>query len=160
MALTFDDDQAAKLLTALGLDPTTTDIETTLATVQDAVTASTAEGAAPSAVAAAARRNGLEVLDADSLEALRRDANEGRKIAAAQAKAKIEGEVNDAIHKGKITPSRKQHWMTLLTNDPEMGKVLAGIAPETAVPLTELGHSISNDGSHTGEDANAGQWFY
>lgn len=155
MALTFDDDQAAKLLKALGLDPNT-DIETTLATVEDALAASTAEDAKPSAVAAAARRNGLEVLDADTAAALRHDANEGRKLAAAAAKAKVEGEVDDAISKGKITPARRTHWITLLSNDAEMGKTLASIAPETAVPLTQIGHGTEPEDG----DASGSQWFY
>lgn len=156
MALTFDDDQAAKLLAALGLPADTTDIETALATVLDAATASTAEDAKPSAVAAAARRNGLEVLDADTLAALRHDASEGRKLAAAAATAKIEGEVTDAISKGKIMASRKKHWVTLISNDPSMSEVLASIAPETAVPMTAIGHSQDLDE----DNKRDGQWFY
>ena len=80
MALTFDDDQAAALLELLGLPTHTTDIDTILATVKDAATPTDGK---PSDVAAAAKRAGLEVVDEDTIAALRRDAAEGRQIKAA-----------------------------------------------------------------------------
>lgn len=158
MALTFDDDQAAALLEALGLPTDTTDIDTVAATVKDAATASTADGAQPSAVAAAARRVGLGVMDNDSLEALKRDAAEGRRIKAAEAKQRIEASVDDAINKGKITPARRKHWVTLIEADPEMANVLASTPNETAVPLSEVGHGVGADKPQGGDD-DAG-WFY
>ncbi|MHA0287037.1 hypothetical protein ACXYX3_11355 [Mycobacterium sp. C3-094] len=158
MALTFDDDQASALLEALGLPTDTTDVETIAATVRDAATASTAETAQPSAVAAAARRVGLGVMDNDSLEALKRDAAEGRRIKAAEAKQRIEASVDDAISKGKITPGRKKHWVTLIEADPEMANVLASTPNETAVPLSEIGHGLGSDEPH--DKAVDGQWFY
>lgn len=159
MALTFNDEQAAALLEALGLPADTVDIETILATVKDAATASTADGAQPSAVAAAARRVGLGVMDNDSLEALKRDAAEGRQIKAAAAKQKIEASVDDAISKGKITPARRKHWVTLIEADPEMADVLASTPNETAIPMTEIGHGLDSDGRNPGADKEPG-WFY
>lgn len=159
MALTFDDTQAAALLEALGLPADTTDIDTTLATVRDAATASTAEGAQPSAIAAAARRNGLEVLDGDTIAALRRDAAEGRQLKAAAARKRVEDAVDEAVSKGKITLARRKHWVDLITADPGMGEVLASVPNETAVPLTEVGHGVGReDGDH--EDPQQPQWFY
>jgi hypothetical protein len=157
MAITFDDEQATALLELLGLPADTIDVDTILATVKDAVTASTAEGAQPSAVAAAARRNGLEVLDTDTMSALRRDATEGRQIKAAAARKAVEDAVSDAITKGKITLSRRKHWVDLITADPGMGEVLAGVPNETAVPLTEVGHAVSSeDGNH----GTTPEWFH
>lgn len=157
MALTFDDEQAATLLDALGLPTDTTDLGIIHATVKDAVTASTAEGAQPSAVAAAARRAGLEVVDADTIKTLRQDAAEGRQIKAAAAKAKIEAAVDDAINNGKITAARRKHWVALLEADPGMADVLAGIPNETATPLTEIGHGVdAPDGPGNATD----QWFH
>lgn len=156
MTLTFDDDQAATLLDALGLPADTTDIDIALATVKDAVTASTAETAQPSAVAAAARRVGLELIDADTLTALRRDANEGRQIKAAAARKKVEDTVSDAISKGKITAARRQHWLNLIEADPGMAEVLASVPDETAVPLTEIGHGRGDEAT----DAAADAWFH
>lgn len=157
MALTFDDDQAAALLEALGLDADTNDVELIADTVKDAATASTAETAQPSAVAAAARRVGLGVMDSDSLEALKREAAEGRQIKAAEATKRIEASVDDAIQKGKITPARRKHWITLIGADPEMADVLASTPDETAVPMTEIGHGVGADGPPSGENAG---WFY
>lgn len=157
MALTFDDTRAATLLELLGLPADTDDIDTVLATVKDAVTASTDEGAKPSAVAAAAKRVGMELLDSDTAATLRHDAAEGRKIAAAAAAAKIEASVSDAVSKGKITPARRRHWVNLITADPGMAEVLASVPNETAVPLTEMGHGVDSDG-RPGEQQES--WFY
>lgn len=161
MALTFDDNQAAALLEALGLPADTTDIELILDTVKDAATASTADGAQPSAVAAAARRVGLGVMDNDSLEALKRDAAEGRQIKAAEAKKRVEASVDDAISKGKITPARRKHWIALIEADAGMADVLASTPNETALPMTEIGHGLSRDHEHHEDDADKQPgWFY
>ncbi|QNI06497.1 hypothetical protein GAN17_09450 [Mycobacterium kubicae] len=154
MALTFDDAQAATLLDALGLPADTTDIDTTLATVKDAVTASTAEGAQPSAVAAAARRVGLELIDADTITALRRDAAEGRQIAAAAKRKQVEDTVKAAVQSGKITPARSKHWITLIEADPGMAEVLASV-PDNTFPVKEIGHGLSNEDPTPPPD----QWF-
>ncbi|SBS79258.1 Mu-like prophage I protein [uncultured Mycobacterium sp.] len=156
MALTFDDTQAASLLELLGLPADTTDIDTILATVKDAV-ASEPMDSKPSAVAAAAKRAGLEVIDNDTLTALRAEAIEGRQIKAAAARQKIEDTVTTAISKGKITLSRRKHWVDLITADPGMADVLASVPDETAVPLTEIGHGVDSEGG-PGEKREA--WFY
>lgn len=155
MELTFDDTQAAALLEALGLPADTDDIDLIVATAVDLATQVEAlDPAKPSTVAAAAARNGMEVIDKDTADALRRDAQEGRKIAAAAARAKVEAAVDDAVNKGKITPARRKHWVSLIEADPAMADVLAAVPDETAVPLTELGHSTEPD------LAESVQWFY
>ena len=154
MALTLDDTQAAALLDALGLPADTTDPQLVCDTVVDLAEQVDGIDTKFSAVTAAAKRNGLEVLDADTAAALRRDAAEGRKVAAAAARAKVEASVDEAVGKGKITPSRRQHWVTLIEADPGMADVLASVPAETAVPLTEVGHS---GGEKTEGDA---AWFY
>jgi hypothetical protein len=111
----------------------------------------------PSSVAAAAKRHGMEVMDTETDDALRHDAAEGRKIAAAAARAKTEATVDDAINKGKITAARRKHWVTLIEADPGMADVLAAVPNETAVPLTEVGHGM--DGAHD-DLAERGAWFY
>ena len=156
MALAFDDDQAAALLDALGLPTDTTDVETIHATVRDAVTAiPIGDGAKPSEIAAAAKRNGLEVVDTDTIAALRRDAAEGRTIKAAAEQQRIEASVDAATGEGKITPARRQHWVTLLQADPGMADVLASV-PDNTVPIEEIGHGVS------GEDgvAQGSEWFH
>jgi len=156
MELTFDDTQAAALLEALGLPADTEDVDLIVATATDlAAQVQALDPAKPSTVAAAAKRHGLELVDHDTHEALKRDAAEGRRIAAAAARAKVEAAVDDAINTGRITPGRRKHWLTLCENDETMLQHLASIAPGTAVPLTEVGHSA--DTTNLAEPA---AWFY
>ncbi len=65
----------------------------------------------PSAVAAAAKKHGLDVVDHDTHEALKRDAADGRRLKAAATHAKVETAVDDAIDKGKIAALRRKHWV-------------------------------------------------
>jgi hypothetical protein len=157
MALTFDDTQAAALLEALGLPPETTDIDLILATAADlAAQAAGMNPEKPSTVAAAARKAGLETIDAASLAALKHDAQEGRAMAAAAKQQKIEAAVDEALRLGKIARSRRKHWIMLCTNDEGMLAELAAVPNETAVPLTEIGHSTEPADEH----ADTGRWFY
>lgn len=157
MTLTFDDDQAGKLLDALGLPADTTDVELVLAAVVDlAAQAAGMNPEKPSTVAAAARKAGLEVVDTATLTALRHDAQEARTLKAAAVQQRIEAAVDDAVTKGKITAARKQHWVTLCTHDEKMLDVLASVPNETAVPMTEAGHSL--EPADAGSDQPA--WFY
>jgi hypothetical protein len=157
--LTFTDDQAAQLLDMLGLPPDTTDADTVLATVQDLASDEQSEGdmTKPSAVAAAAKRHGFEVVEAASLESLRREATEGRQLKASVERQKIEASVDDAINKGKIAISRRKHWVNLIGADPGMAEVLASVPNETAVPLTEIGHSVGSEGIDG--LAETAEWF-
>lgn len=110
----------------------------------------------PSTVAAAARKAGLEVVDIQTLTALRHDAQQGRAMAAAAKTQKIEAAVDEALRLGKIAPSRKRHWVTLCTHDEGMIEVLAAVPNETAVPMTEVGHSTEPAAD---DRADAG-WFW
>jgi hypothetical protein len=157
MALTFDDDQAGALLQALGLADDTDDIDLVVQTAADlASQVGDTDMAKPSTVAAAARRSGMEVLDKDTAEALRRDAADGRRIAAAAAKARVEAAVDDAVNKGKITVGRRRHWIELISADQKMADVLAAVPNELAVPLAEIGHQAEMDRP---PDNDPG-WFY
>lgn len=159
MALTLNDDQEADLLKLLGLPeaaPGDTDAGLVIDTIVDlAAQVEALDPAKPSTVAAAAKRNGMEVIDTATADALRRDAAEGRKIAAAAARAKVESAVDDAIDKGKIMASRRKHWVTLIEADPGMADVLAATPNETAVPLSQIGHAADN-----ADHAQPAGWFY
>ncbi len=155
MAINFTDDQAAAVLEALGLPGDTTDPQLVADTAADMAAQVAASGPAkPSAIAAAAKAAGLEVIDADTAAALRHDAAQGRKLAAAAARSTVEAAVDDAITKGKITAARRKHWVTLIEADPEMADVLAATPNELAVPMTEVGHSADI------AEANTPTWFY
>jgi hypothetical protein len=153
----FDETQFAVLLALLGLPEDTDDVSLILDTVRDAVTEPDTDDTAPSAVAAAAKRHGLDVLDTDTHEALKRDAAEGRRLKAAAAQAKVEADVDDAIDKGKITPARRKHWVSLIAADPGMADVLAAVPAETAIPLREVGHATDVD---VKDLADSAEWFY
>jgi hypothetical protein len=158
MALTFTDDQPAALLDMLGLPADTTDVDTVLATIQDCATDEQSEGdmAKPSAVAAAAKRIGFEVIEAASLELLRRGATEGRQLKAAVERQDIETTVDEVIRKGKIAASRRKHWVSLIGADPGMAEVLASVPDETAMPMTEIGHGVANEDGL----AESAEWFH
>src|ERR1700744_3702436 len=149
MALTFDDDQAAQLLQLLGLPDDTTDLDLILATVADMAKADGGDAVA------AAKRAGLATIDPDSLVQLRADAQRGRDLAAAAAKAEVEEIVTKAIKAGKIPVSRRGHWVTLITNDHGLADVLAAM-PDDIIPMTEMGHSL---GSESDELAERADWF-
>lgn len=161
MALTFDDTQAATLLDMLGLSADITNIDIVLATINDLVTDEQAEPdgklSKPSAVAAAAKRAGLEVVDASTLQLLQRDAAEGRTLKASVERQRIEVAVDDAISKGKITAARRKHWVSLIGADPGMADVLAGVPNETAVPITEIGHGVDTESDYSVQTA---EWFH
>lgn len=152
----FTPEQITALLEPLGLPADTTDAEVVVATAADL--AAQVEGLdpdKPSTVAAAARQHGMDLIDHDTHEALKRDAAAGRQIAASAARAKVEAAVDDAVSKGKITPARRKHWVSLIEADSAMADVLAAVPNETAVPLSEIGHAA---------DQTAGAapvaWFY
>jgi hypothetical protein len=69
----------------------------------------------------------------------------------------VERAADNAVDRGKITASRRAHWVTLIENDAHMAEVSAGIPDEIAVPLSEVGHSADVS---AGNMAEAGQWFY
>lgn len=143
------------MLEALGLPADTTDTDLIVAAATDlAQQVEALDPSKPSTVAAAAARNGMEVLDKGTADALRRDAQEGRRITAAAAHAKVEASVDDAIDKGKITASRRKHWVDVIGADPGMADVLAAVPNETAVPLTEIGLGGGGDSDEPVP------WFY
>lgn len=150
----FTPEQIIALLAALGLPDDTDDPQLVVDIAVD-LAAQLGDPAKPSTIAASAKRAGLEVIDADTAAALRHDAAEGRKIAAAAARARVEASVGDAVTKGKITPARRKHWVSLIEADPGMADVLAAVPNETAVPLSKVGHSADN----TDDRAESG-WFY
>lgn len=158
MALEFDDVQITELLDALGLPQDTSDPELVIATAKDlAAQAAGINAEKPSTIAAAAKRHGLDLVDHDTHETLKRDAAEGRRIKAAAERQRIEAAVDAAVNKGKITMARRKHWVTLIEADPAMADVLAAVPNETAVPMTEVGHSADTSGDDLAE---AGRWFY
>lgn len=153
----FTEEQIAALLTALGLPADTGDAQLVVDTAIDlAAQVEALDPERPSTVAAAARRNGMEVIDTATAEALRRDAAEGRRVAAAAARQRVEASVDDAISKGKITPARRKHWVSVIEADPGMADVLASYPDEMAVPLSQIGNAADT----AGDVDQPAAWFY
>lgn len=158
MALALTDVQSTELLDALGLPEDTSDPELVIATAKDlAAQAAGMKAEQPASVAAAAAKHGMDLVDHDTHESLKAAAAEGRRVVAAARLQAIEAKVDDAVSRGKITVGRRKHWITLLQNDDSMADVLAGIADETAIALSEIGHSADTSRDDLAE---AGQWFY
>lgn len=147
MKLELTEEQTAELFAVLGLPEDTTDPFTVVAAIADL--------AAVENVAVAAKAGkGLQVVASDHLAALEAAAEEGRAVAAAAARARVETVVTDAIREGKLPPARRDHWITMIEADETMADVLAS-AP-TVVPLVELGHS---HGADADIDAETPEWF-
>ncbi len=137
-----------RLLEALALPPDTVDPELVALAVEDAVTAPAPSGQQTAAAA------GLTQVDPDTLAALRRDAEQGRAIAAAAVQRDRATLVNAAVNRGSITPARRQHWLTVLAADPAMADTLASL-PAGLVPVNgELGHAIEP------ADDGPAAWFH
>jgi ATP-dependent protease ClpP protease subunit len=96
-----------------------------------------------SELAKAAAKHGLTVIDPGTLAEMQRNSSLGASAHAAMETQRITGAVDAAISLGKITAARKDHFVALMRAD-EVGttQLLANIPAETAVPMTELGHSL------------------
>ncbi|QEA10772.1 capsid maturation protease [Mycobacterium phage Weirdo19] len=94
-------------------------------------------------LAAKAAALGLTVIDPGTVAEMQRNSSLGAKAHAAMETQRITAAVDAAIGLGKIPPARKEHFVALMRAD-EVGttQLLAGIPAETAVPMTELGHSL------------------
>ncbi|MGB0971355.1 MAG: hypothetical protein ACPGVG_10380, partial [Mycobacterium sp.] len=85
---------------------------------------------------------GLTVLDSEVAQRLTADAAAGREARDRQQAEDDARVVDAAIGKGKITPARREHFITLMASDREgTTTLLDKTLQESAVPLTELGHS-------------------
>lgn len=127
------DEQFAALAQQVGV-AADADLDTALAAVTEAL-AEQAEDAPPAGLAP-----GTRVVDQATYDDLLTRASRGDEAAQAQAQARREAAVDTAVAEGKIPPSRRQHWLTLLTSDEEgTSTTLASLAAGT-VPLVEQGH--------------------
>lgn len=142
---TVTDTLWTRLLEALAL-PADTDPETVVLAVEDLVTTPT-----PKAVAASPA--GTVQVDPDTLATLRRDAEQGRLIAAAAVQRERTQLVEAAVLAGRITPARRVHWQTALAADPAAATTLASL-PAGLVPLTEIGHAGDTETEQTAA------WFH
>ena len=103
-----------------------------------------------------AKALGLVVSDPGTWASLQANSELGAKAHAKLETQRITASVDAAISLGKIPPSRRDHFVSLMRAD-EVGTVelLAGIPKETAVPMAAMGHSFGPDPqADTADDGN------
>ena len=131
----------------LGIDADADD-ETTLAAIDEAL----AERAdtdnenddAPGLddIQSAAAKLGLTVVNKAQWDAVTQQATAGEQARAQQLADHRNSVVNEAVRRGKIAPAQKANFVALMEKDAAgTEKFLADLPDETAVPMSELGHS-------------------
>lgn len=144
----FDRD---KIREALGLGPDATDQQ-----VQEAWATAHAPAPAPvtptpatpdhadlSALAASAQQLGVIMIDPGQLQQMQQMAARGQAAYDAQRRNERDQYIQDALMKGKVALSRKEHWEKAWDADPEGTRaMLDGLAPNM-VPMEADGYSNS-----------------
>ncbi|MGV9666942.1 phage protease [Nocardia niigatensis] len=142
-------EQLAALRTALGLADTA-DLNAIITAIQDLATAAAdqaqqdaqAQADAAAQVAAGRLPAGAVAIDTGRLAALEADSREFKAHLARQRTAEIDVALSTAISEGRITPANRETWRKTLDADLDHGRtLLASMAPNTAVPVSELGHA-------------------
>lgn len=132
--------------------PTDADDEAILAAAREALAAATTTEVEPAdpveptieQAAAVAAKSGLTLVNSETLEALQEQARAGAEARELQVRQAHEGIVDSAITEGRIAPSSREHWLVQLAADPDgIQNVIAALP--AVIPVTEVGHAISND---------------
>lgn len=141
------DDQLTTLREALGLAEDA-DLDAIITAVEELATApgndaETNGEDTPASVAAKAKKFGLSVMDAATLEArLAR----GDAAYAQLQREKCERVVDAALSKGKIAPASRAVYLKLMDKDPDgTEKFLAELPDESVVNLSEKGHGVGSE---------------
>lgn len=131
------------------------DDEAFIKAAEDALAAKNADGDGESAVPAdptieqaqkVAAQNGMVLVESDAFEAVKANAQLGVQARNQQIADANNAKVDEAIHGGKITPARREHWLNQLKADPEgISKVIDEL-PQVFNVNTEAGHAIAGNG--------------
>lgn len=131
--------------------PTDADDEAILAAAKEALesavaAAETVEPVEPTIeqAAAVAAKSGLTLVNSETLVTLQEQAREGAEARALQVREAHERIVDTAITEGRIAPASRDHWLTQLSADPAGIQNVISALP-AVIPVTELGHAISNE---------------
>lgn len=93
-------------------------------------------------IQSAAAKLGLTVVNKDQWDAVTQQATAGEQARAQQLADHRNSVVNEAVRRGKIAPAQKANFVALMEKDAAgTEKFLADLPDETAVPMSELGHS-------------------
>jgi len=138
------DDQLSALRTALGLADDA-DIDAIVAAVEAATKDDETTEAGQQASAASRLPDGAVAIDSGRLAALEADSAQFKAFLAKQRKDNIETALSAAITEGRITPANKEVWRKTLDDNLEQGRaLLASMAANSAVPVSELGHATDS----------------
>jgi len=102
----------------------------------------------PATTAASAGDDGTVRVDRAAWEAMQASHAELRTDLEGRVKASREGVVQDAIKAGKIPPSRKDHYMKLMTADPD-GTVELLNSLEATIPVEQRETGVADPGGST-----------
>lgn len=134
-------DFRALLIEKLGLAADATDDE--IVAALDAVIAEAADENASAQLSvedvAARLPKGLATIDEGVLASLQSDAAAGRQALAAQAQARREGIIANALREGRIAPASVETWSAQLEDNEEGTSKLLASLPTNTVPVTEIG---------------------
>ncbi|QMU19012.1 phage protease [Gordonia rubripertincta] len=162
-------EQLAALRTALGLADDV-DIDGIIAAAEETAkkaneettdtSAGTPDGQQAAASAGAGLPDGVVAIDAGRLATLEQNSARFAEHLENERKASMEQRLNSAISEGRITPAHKETWRKSFDQNPESAaELLASMAPNSAVPVSELGHSTEPaDISDVREDPAYKNW--
>ncbi|OZD48640.1 hypothetical protein CH252_19120 [Rhodococcus sp. 06-1477-1B] len=101
--------------------------------------------------APAALLEGMVAVDANLWQETQRNAQRGAEAREQQDKDRRDGIIASAISTGRISPKSAENFRKMLdTDETGTASALASLQPNTAIPVTELGHGIGDP-----EDATA-----
>ena len=105
---------------------------------------------------------GTVLVDKGQWEQVRQDAEAGRQARAEQVTARRNALIADALREGRISPANSEAYRQMLDVDEERAaRVLNTLQPNTAVPVTEIGHA-GGQGDEVAEvvdDAYPSNWI-
>ena len=141
-------DQIPALREACGLEETATFDDIVKAVQELAKNApsddNSGDGTTPAAPAASAKLpDGVVAIDKGRLQTLEANSARFAEHLENERKRGIEDKLSSAIREGRITPANKETWRKSFDRDQEAAaELLDSMAPNSAVPVQELGHSI------------------
>ena len=138
-------DQLPTLREASGLAEGAT-IDDIVKAVQEAVKDKPADDGAPTdgqpAAASTKLPQGVVAVDAGRLATLEANSARFAEYLENERRAGVEKTLNAAISEGRITPAHKESWRkSFEANADQARDLLATLAPNSAVPVSELGHA-------------------
>lgn len=147
------------LIERLGLSADADD-DSMLKALDDALDTPTAP-AQEAEPAAANLPDGVVAVDSERLKSLEDNNARFQAHLDEQRAQAVNSEVEQAIADGRISPKNREKWHANLTADFESGRdLLASLAPSSAVPMRELGHSTEPTDTDVTNDAAYKSWEF